>query len=55
MESSIHGTGDRSWCMGIIAMVSWVGRDGGGGWHACGTKPGAIGHMSGDAGALPEC
>ena len=30
------------------------GRDGGGGWYACGTKP-RFGRMSGDAGAFPEC
>ena len=30
-----------------------LGRDGGGGWYACGTKPGG-GHMSGDVGARPE-
>ena len=28
------------------------GRDGGGGWYACGTKPG-VGRMSGDAGVFP--
>ena len=28
--------------------------DGGGGWHACGTNSRGIGHMMGDAGALPE-
>ena len=35
---------------------SWLngGRDGGGGWYACVTKPGG-GRMSGDAGALPKC
>ena len=31
------------------------GRDGGGGWYACGTKPGVVGRMSGNAGALPQC
>ena len=30
------------------------GRDGDGGWHACGTKPG-VDRMSGDARALPKC
>ena len=25
------------------------------GWYACRTKPRGVGHMSGDAGALPEC
>ena len=30
------------------------GRDGCGGWYACGTRPG-VGRMSGDAGARPEC
>ena len=29
-------------------------RDGGGGWQACGAKPGGVGHMSGDARALPD-
>ena len=31
------------------------GNDGGGGWYACVTKPGRVGHMSEDAGALSEC
>ena len=31
------------------------GMDGGGGWYVCVTKPGGVGWMSGDAGALPEC
>ena len=31
------------------------GRDGGGGWCACGTKPGWVDRMSGEAGALPKC
>ena len=30
------------------------GRVGGGGWFACGIKPG-VGRISGDAGTLPEC
>ena len=38
-------------------MSLWVGggRDGGGGWHECGTKPRGWSRMSGDAGTLPEC
>ena len=30
------------------------GRDGGGGWYACGTKRGWIGRLSGDAGDIPS-
>ena len=52
------GRVDHSWCMGVVSHgYGWLGegRDGGGGWLASGTKPGAVGHMSGDAGALPVC
>ena len=45
-------------CMGVVCHnCGWLGecRYGGGGGHACGTKPGWVGRMSGDAGALPEC
>ena len=35
-----------------MAMVGW-GRDGSGGWHACGIKLG-VDRMSGDVEALPE-
>ena len=31
------------------------GRDGGGGWYACGTKPRGFCRMPGDAGAFPKC
>ena len=37
-------------CMSVVSnSYGWlgVGRDGGGGLLACGTKPGAVGHMSG--------
>ena len=30
------------------------GRVGGGRWYECRTKPGRVGHMLGDARALPE-
>ena len=46
----------RSWFMCVVIHdYGWFvgGRDGGGGWYACGIKPG--GRMPGDAGALPEC
>ena len=41
----------------ISHSYGWLGggRDGGGGWYVCRTKPGGIGRMSGDARALPEC
>ena len=52
------GQVSRSWCAGVVGH-SYGGlggdRDVGGGLEACGTKPGRIGSMLGDVGALPEC
>ena len=49
----------RSWCMCVVSHgydALSGGRDEGGGWYACRTKPGGeVGRMSGDAGTLPEC
>ena len=51
------GRFNHSWCMGVVGDGyggldgAW---DGGGGWHACGKKPG-VGRMSGETGALTEC
>ena len=45
----------HSWCMCVVSHGNGGmggGRDGG--WYARGTKPG-VGHMSRDAGSLPEC
>ena len=49
-------------CHSLVHVCSWQGygglagdRDGGGGWYACGAKPGGVGHMLGDAGAFLEC
>ena len=47
----------HSWCMCVVGHGyggMGVGRDGGGGWFACGTKQGG-GRMSRDAGAHSEC
>ena len=48
---------DTSWCMCVVShgYVRLGGdSDGGAGWHACETNS-AVGRMSGDGGALPEC
>ena len=56
LELRVEGGGvSHTWCMGVVSHEyggMGVGRDGGGGWHACGTKPLGVGRMSGDAGAL---
>ena len=47
------GRVSHSWCMVVVSHGYGGlggGRDGGGGWYACGTC-----RMSGDAGALPVC
>ena len=41
--------------MGVVGHGLGEGMDGAGGWYAWVAKPGAVGHMSGDAGALPAC
>ena len=41
--------------MCVVSRSCGGGRDGGGGWYACGAKPGGVGGMSVDAGALPKC
>ena len=44
--------------MGIVSHCYGVfggGRNGDGGYLACGTMTGGAGRMSGDAGALPKC
>ena len=51
------GRVSHSWCMSVASHgISGLsgGRDGGGRWYECRTKPGGVGHMSGDARALPE-
>ena len=52
------GRVSHNWCMGVVSH-SYGGlsgdRDGGDGSYVCGTKPGGVGGMSGDAGALSEC
>ena len=40
--------------MGVVSHGYGGGRDGSGGWYACGTRPTGFGRMSGDARALPE-
>ena len=46
-------TVSHHWCMCVVSYGygGW-GRDGGGGWYACGTK--GAGRMPGDAIALPD-
>ena len=51
------GRVSHNWTMRVISHGYGGlngGRVGGGGWHACGMKPGGVGRESGDAGALPE-
>ena len=59
-----YGGLNHSWGIGVVShytrlVVSYGGldgsRDGGGGWYACKTRPGGIGRMLGDVGALPDC
>ena len=48
----------HSWCMGAVShSYGWFGegRDGGGGWQACRTKPGGDDCRSGDVVALSAC
>ena len=52
------GRVSHTWCVCVVShgyVGLGGGRDGGGGWSACETKPSRVGRMSGDAGALPEC
>ena len=44
------GRVSHSWCMCVVGHGNsglGVGRDGGGGWHAYGTKPGGCPHFGG--------
>ena len=53
-----NGRVNYSWWVGVVSHshggYGW-GRDGGGDWQACGTKPEGVDRMSGDVGALRDC